>query len=290
MAAKTRADLVAEICREFGYYYRSSATGGSTTTVVDTAGLFAPDDYWVGHYVYIVTDAGGGGAAPEGEERPITDYVQSTATLTVSPAFSAAVAASDVYELLPMRRGDVEAAINAGIRAAGTTWLVPTVDDSTVDLADDDYDYSLPDDLVRLLCVWTREGTDEPWVPVDARMWWVEGTPGAQVLEFKTLSGLDSDGTLRLEYLARPSEMTADSGTFGIGEPAETELVEFVTAWALYWLHNQAANRDPEAGGFRPHYTQAQSYLAQARAIQQLARGFAGRGSAHGARWARSRG
>jgi len=290
MAEKTRADLVEEVARRFGHYASGTATGGSTTTLEDTGGLYAPDDYWNGHYLYIVEDAGGAGAAPEGEERPVTDYVQSTATLTVSPAFSAAAGAGDAYELLAVRRGDVVAMINSAIRLAGETWLVSKNDDSTVDLADDDYDYDLPTDLVRLLGVWMRGDTDEPWEPVDGRTWRVAETPGGQELVFDTLSGLDEDDTIRLEYLARPSELAADDGTLGVGEPAEWELVEFVVAEALFLLHDQAASGAPEAAGFRAHLTQAQYWKEEMERIRGSAGRFHGRGTVRGGRWARSRG
>lgn len=291
MAAKTRADLVEEVARRFGNYRQLTASGGSTTTVVDADGLYEPDDYWVGHYAYIVTDAGGASAAPEGEERPVTDYVRSTATLTVDPAFSAAVASGDTYELLTARRADIVAAINAGVRAAGETWLVPTVDTSTVTIAEDDYDYNLPSGLVRLLTVAVRGGTDEAYRFVGGQQWWVSGTPGGpQVLLFDTLNGLEAGDTIRLEYLARPSELSSDSTSLGLGEPAERELVEFVIHWALYWLHDQVASRDVDAPGFRGHITQAQYHQERAERMRMAASRWHGRGTVRTPRWARHRG
>jgi len=290
MAEKTRADLVAEVARRFGFYAAGTATGGGTTTLLDTGGLYAPDDYWNGHYLYIVEDDGGEGAAPEGEERPVTDYVQSSATLTVAPEFSAGVGAGDTYELLAVRRADLIAMINSAIRMAGETWLVSKNDDSTVKLADDDYDHTLPTDLARLLAVWVRGGTDEPWVPVNGRMWRVAKTPGGQELVFDTLKGLDAADTIRLEYLARPSELATDAGTLGVGEPAERELVEFVVAGALFLLHDQVASGAVEAAGFRAHLTQAQYWKEEMERIRGSASRFHGRGTVRGARWARSRG
>ena len=290
MAEKTRGELVAEVARRFGFYAAGTATGGLATTLEDTGGLYAPDDYWNGHYLYIVEDAGGAGAAPEGEERPVTDYVQSTATLTVSPAFSAAVASGDTYEVLAVRRADLIAMINSAIRMAGETWLVSKVDDSTINLVDGDYDYDLPTDLARLLCVWVREDAAEAWVPVAGRMYRVAKTPGGQELVFDTLDGLLDEDTVRLEYLARPSELATDAGTMGVGEPAEVELVECVVAGALFLLHDQAASGAPEAVGFRAHLTQAQYWKEEMERIRGRAGRFHGRGTVRGARWARSRG
>jgi len=163
MSAKTRADLIEVLADRYGEYRQGTATGGSTSTCVDTSGLYEANDAWIGHYLYILTDAGGASAAPEGEERPVTDFVQSTATLTVSPVFTAAVASGDTYELLPVRREVLARAINAGVRAAGDGWLVGTVDTTTVTLADDDYDYTLPTDIVRLMRVLYRDASDESY-------------------------------------------------------------------------------------------------------------------------------
>jgi len=289
MAEKTRADLVEEVARRFGHYKSGTATGGSTTTVIDTGILYAPDDYWVGHYVYILEDAGGAGAAPEGEERPVTDYDQSTATLTVDPAFSAAVGAGDTYEVLAVRRGDVTAAINGAIRAAGETWLKHVVDTTTLTIADDDYDYDLPAAVVRLLMVSVRGDTDEAWVEVPGRLWSVGGTPGALVLYFDALTGLGDGDAIRLDYVARPSELTTDAGTLGVGEPAERELVDFIVCYALFVLHDQAASAAPEGAGFRPHLTQAQYWREEAERVRARA-SQVGRGTARTMRWGRSRG
>lgn len=79
-----------------------AATGGSTTTIVDTVGLAdLDDDYFNKGTAYIVqtTDAG----APQGQYRQITDFVSSTKTVTVSPAFSATVGAADIYAVMTSR-------------------------------------------------------------------------------------------------------------------------------------------------------------------------------------------
>lgn len=290
MTAKTRADLVGEVARRFGMYRRSTATGGSTTTLIDTAKLYEPNDYWIGHHLYIVTDVGGLHAAPEAEERPVTDFVQSSATLTVDPAFTAAPASGDTYELLPAKREDVIAAVNAAVRAAGETWLVQKVDTSTITLATDDYDHTLPTDLVRLLAVKIRADTDEAWVDIPGRNWHVAGTGGAQSLYFDSLEGIDSGDDCQLIYLARMSELSADSTALGMGEPAEREAVEFVTSWALYWLHDMAASRAPESAGYRAHLTQAQYYMDIAERFRARAARWQPAGTVHGARWAKARG
>lgn len=95
-----------------------TATGGSTTTIVGPA-RSEPDDRFVDHWAYIDTDAGGASAAPEGEERRVTDYVNSTDTITVEYAFTAAVANGDVYSLRKIHpRSRYVRAINYALESA----------------------------------------------------------------------------------------------------------------------------------------------------------------------------
>ena len=289
MSATTLGDLVGRVARAYGHYLRGTATGGSTSTVVDSAALTEANDFWNNHRVYIVEDAGGAGAAPEGEERQVTDHNQGTTTLTVSPAFTAAVATGDVYEILPARRDDIVEAINQAIRSAGDTWLVPVEDTSSVTVGVGDFDYSLPADLVALLAVWRREDASSAWTVVPPAHWRMYGTPGSLNLYFNTLDSVDAGDTLRLDYLARVSQLEDDTDTLGIGEPAEDELVQYVVEYAQGVLHYQAGSRGVNTGDFRARYTMAQTMfeLAESRKRKVRARWV---GTVHPARWTRSRG
>lgn len=268
MAETTLSDLITEVADAFGAYRSGTADSGTTTTVVDEAALYEADDYWIGHYVYITEDAGGASAAPEGEERPITDYSQSDAELTVSPAFSAAVDADDTFEILPLRRDTIKRAINRAIEHADA-WRVQETDSTTVTIASDDYDYSLPSDLVQLSQVWTRDDTDEGWVEVSPNQWRVSGTPGSQVLYFDTLADLGDGDTIRLEYMAYPSTLDDDTDTLDMGEPGERSLVDFIVNYALYWLFSNAAARAPTAETFRPYLTLADYRSERAQQIKE---------------------
>ena len=97
----TRSEVLKRLLRE-GLGESGTATGGSTSTIVDTGMLLSsayPDDKYKGMWARIEYDAGGAAAAPEGEIRSVTASVGSTGTVTVSPVFSAAPAASDRYQL-----------------------------------------------------------------------------------------------------------------------------------------------------------------------------------------------
>lgn len=73
-----------------------TATGGSTTTIVCAAATFVANEQ-VGNYVYCLDNADSAGAAPEGQIRQIIK--NTTTTLTVQPAFTTAVAASDTFRI-----------------------------------------------------------------------------------------------------------------------------------------------------------------------------------------------
>jgi len=282
MAATTLADLIEEVADAFGHYRRGTADAGSDADeIVDAAALYEPDDYWIGHYVYILEDAGGAGAAPEGEERPVTDYDQETATLTVSPDFTAAVGAGDTYELLSQRRVTIKRAINRAIQHADA-WYRHATDDTTITLADDDYDYALPSDVVYVSQVWVQSEAGSAWKEVGPNQWHVNGEPGSQVLYFSSLSGLDSGYTLRIEYMARLSTLTDDTDTLGLGEPAETECVDFVVNYALHWLYSQAASSQPDSDAFRSYLTLAEYKRETANEIKARAGHRRPAGRVHG--------
>lgn len=271
MTAKVRSDLISEIADSYSEYLKLTATAGSATTATASADLLEPDSYWIGHMLYVVTDAGGAHAAPEGQERPVTAYDQASATLTVSPAFSAAIGAGDICELLPLRRATIVKAINAAIQSSGMAWLAAIADEASIALVEGTYEYALPDDLERLARVLVRENTDEPWVDVPANNWRVAELPGAQVLIFNSWDNLSDAYTCRLEYYARPSEMATDAATLGLGEPAEREMVRFVVSFALYWLHDRASNISKGDSEFQQHYTKGDLFFKIAQAIKREA-------------------
>lgn len=281
--AKERSELVAEIARRMGHYHDGTADDGSTTTIVDDT-LTEPNDFWNGHYAYIKALITGLSEAPQGEERVVTDYDQATYTLTFSPGLTGAPVAGDTYDLLQCRRADITAAINAAIRASGTTWLVETTDTTTVTITADTFLYTLPTDIVHLLDVQYRDASDEPWQALDTGNWMLDGTMGAQSLILYTLNPYETGDTLRLVYLKRLAELTTDSATLDIGAPGETELVRFIVEHALFYLHNLMASRNPTGAEFRSHLTQAEDHLKLATEIRDNAPRFRRAGRWHGPR------
>ncbi len=95
----TQPAIIEQFLLETGFGRVSTATAlGSTTTLVDTNVLVEPvasNQKFRGGYIRMV----GGTALNLGLIRQLSDYNQTTGTLTFAPALPAAVAASDEYEL-----------------------------------------------------------------------------------------------------------------------------------------------------------------------------------------------
>lgn len=100
----TQRLLIERFLRETGLGQYGTATGGAVGTIIDTTMLQSTAysaDVNPGAWVRISYDAGGAGAAPEGEIRGITStgYTPSSGTLAIAPNFTAAPVSGDKYQL-----------------------------------------------------------------------------------------------------------------------------------------------------------------------------------------------
>ena len=75
-----------------------TANGGTTTTVTRASGSFISDGWAIGDIIRHLDDAGGAGAAPEGEVSVVTAVA--ALTVTFAPAFTTAVASSDTVQCI----------------------------------------------------------------------------------------------------------------------------------------------------------------------------------------------
>ncbi len=166
-----------------GIVVEGKATGGSTTTLVDTGALgskeFASkdDDFWNGGTAWILNDAGGSSAAPEGEFGEITDYVKSTQTLTFD-ALTVAVASGDYYAV-----GKKNYPINIltqKINRVLRKIMIETTDITTITTADNQTEYDLPAGPLELLKVKiegnTTDSNDSRYSEISNALWDVERT------------------------------------------------------------------------------------------------------------------
>lgn len=140
--ALTFSKVMARAWREMGFAIDILATGGTTTTIVDDNTQYTSDDSLLGGTAVVTRDAGGAGAAPEGEVQRISDFVASSKTFTVGTAFSAAVGAGDAILLATPRikLPQMKQAVNDGLANLGTISLV----DTSLTLVASTYEYNLP--------------------------------------------------------------------------------------------------------------------------------------------------
>jgi hypothetical protein len=146
MSNLTLGQLTYRVAREVTEVLEGTATGGNTTTIVDNPIRDEPDDYWNSGTAWILRDAGGAGAAPEGEFSVISDHVASTWTMTLRSTLTAAVASGDRYAVC-RKAGDepwldiIIQKINGALLDLGP---VPYTDTTSITTAANQTEYSLP--------------------------------------------------------------------------------------------------------------------------------------------------
>ena len=126
--ALTLSRVMERAWRAIGHTTDIKATGGSTTTIVDANTRYTSDDALLYGTAIVTYDAGGAGAAPEGEYGMITDFNATTKTFTIDTTLGAAVASGDKVSLcrsaIPLQT--MIACVNDGLRDLGFIDLVDT--------------------------------------------------------------------------------------------------------------------------------------------------------------------
>ena len=206
----TLHDLTYRTAREMGIVFESAATGGSTTTIVDTVMLTQADDYWNQGVAWILYDAGGAAAAPQGEYKVISDFANTGDTITLASAVSAAVAAGDRYAVCRNQGsfgwlGILIQKVNQALQDIGP---VPAVDTSLTTAANQT-EYTIPiavkGQLLRVE-IQTNVDTDDNQyhtVSFTVKPTSTAGSTDTLVLDNQPASGY----TLKLTYLAVHPEL-----------------------------------------------------------------------------------
>ena len=199
----------------------TTATGGSTTTIIDTKlGELYGDDDLVNSYAFVIRDAGGAGAAPENEVGIISDYVQSTNTMTVRTAFSAAVGSGDtigivkpVWPLYTM----IELC-NDGLAGMGSVALTNT----SLTTVTGQYEYSLPVTFkykINRVQIQTDLVSNEY---VDVHDWYVTPSAGGSTAQLIFNEDIAAGYAIKLWYEAEHPRLSAMSDT--LSETIHSEL------------------------------------------------------------------
>ena len=156
---------------ELGQLVSGVATGGSTTTLIDS-GLKGRDDDWLRGTAFLTYDAGGAGAAPEGQFSEVTSYARATGTLTTT--WTVAPASGDYYSIATKRWGtdDMRQIVNRALVRLGD---IPKVDVSLTTAASQS-EYTLPaghKTRVRRVYYQSSTATDNER-PFEMTDWYVE--------------------------------------------------------------------------------------------------------------------
>jgi hypothetical protein len=201
-------DLTYQLAVALGVANEGTATGGSTTSLIDTVELTQADDFWNKGTVWVLYDAAGAGAAPQGEFSVISAFTASSDTATLRSTLTAAIATGDKYAIARPRYplSLLTSKINEVLRQIP----IQKDDISTVTIAADQTEYSLPSDVWDLKQVWAHTDDDtNATQPVQIFDWSVKksatGTANVLMLERQ----FDADTLLTLKYLASHQTLRA---------------------------------------------------------------------------------
>ena len=259
-----------EAYKELGQLTVSTATGGSTTTVVDSkqVGIHG-DNSWKEGGIFIVRDAGGANAAPEGEFKRCSGYTDSTGTFTVESVFTVSPASGDTFgfvsEYYPLFTM-LELA-NSALYALGD---IPLVDTTTLTTAAAQTEYAAavawkrrPPYRVDIQSI-TNDSNNNRWVTLHG--WeYVPATAGSTgLIVFNDQP--PTSRKLRIWYKDVHPTLTAYNSTLYEGWPPL--LAHWaVVAKALEW---QNARSGGSEAFLLDKLNKSEQKLAEARALQPV--------------------
>ena len=192
----------------------STATGGTLTTLLDSKRTES-DDTYNGGVAWLITDAVGASAAPEGEWSRISDFANTGGVIT--SIWTAAPASGDTYGIavgfpLDMLIG----AINDEL----VRHKVVRYDSTSLDFVAEQSEYDLPvgiraENLLNVYESQKDDANDNRWVPLNFRVQTAAtGTQHVLVVESR---GVTVDNDIMLEYttflspLYLPADVIDDS-------------------------------------------------------------------------------
>lgn len=200
------------VSAQVGDLILSTPSTATSTTAVDTL-MRKGDDYYNEHhyrgYCYEGTAIG--------QEREVSDWVNSSNTITFDPAFSPALTTGDKLEYhYIFTEDEYRKAINLAIdRLADGKYLIDKTDETTITLVADTYEYSLPTDMYYVHRIITETeaggGEFEEENVIDPRDWRLISSRKLKLDEdrYSITAGKD----LRLEGQGKQDTVSADTDT-----------------------------------------------------------------------------
>ena len=202
----TMFNAVLELVNMLGTLRVSTATGGDTTSILDTKRLEA-DDTWNGGSAFIITDAGGASAAPEGEWARVSDFANTGGDITIS-AVTAAIAAGDTYGV-SAGRYPLDVLISA-INNEIIKHKIPRYDTTSLDIVAGQSEYDLPvgingNNLIGVYESTSTDSDDNQWTPLSFSV--QEAATGTQHVLVIESRSVGTGNDIMLEYLSRLSPL-----------------------------------------------------------------------------------
>lgn len=157
----TLAELVYYTAAQMDVVTEGSATGGSVNTIIDTNDRDEDDDTWNEGTAVITYDSGGEGAAPQWEYGIISDFSNSTHTITLKNNLTAAVSSGDRYAIWK-KRYSLNLIIQSINRALQYLGKIPIVDTATITTENNKTEYTMPGAAtLDLRKIWYQYNTND---------------------------------------------------------------------------------------------------------------------------------
>jgi hypothetical protein len=239
----TLDELVERVFRTcLGSWWEGTATSGSTSTVLDTNERGEPDDYFQNLDAYIKIRTTTDDAAPRGNERRVTDFANSSSTISSAPNFSAAVAAGDTYALYAgFKWDDVVGAINLAIDRYSRFVMLDKIDTS-IQLKASVYEYALPQGFLYIYRAGMTDANGYyPDVLLPDQYKIIRGTPRS-FIHFNVELGLVDNRLVRLEGFTKQAKLVKDTDTCYLNP----DLIVFQAAAYLHARKIMRADVDPD--------------------------------------------
>jgi len=204
-----------------------TADSGTSTTIVHTM-LRKGDDYYNEHhyrsYIY--------GGTNIGEEREVSDWDLTTNTLTLAPAYTAAIDLTSLYELhYIFTEDEYRKSINMAIESIAGKYLIDLIDETTIELSTGTYEYALPTSFLYLYKVITEEtaagGVFNEADEVDFRAYTIIKAYAPEMKLHESRYSIGDGKFLRLEGQGAQAKVTAD--TDGIYLPLDWVVQKAIT-------------------------------------------------------------
>lgn len=239
-------NALADLISTLGQSDTFPATGGTTATIINSKigerARQPKESYAIDYYAFVLVDAGGASAAPEGQFRRISAYDSGTYTFTVDTVYTAAVAAGDrimiassifpVFELMNL--------INVTMRR-----LTIVLPDITLTTVDGKQVYTLPvtakRDRPRKVEIQTIAGDNDSYVErSDYEITYA--APGSTgLLRFR--DGISGGMTVRMQVDNSHSPLIAATDAVSETIPPERMQAECLVT-ALEWYNNRTGGSD----------------------------------------------